>query len=69
MPTSIINIPPNVREHMLECLEWFFDHAYSGEPLNGWQWGFIEEIAREDRVCDPQDYLAHVERLIYGGEE
>ena len=67
MPIRVIekvSLDHEVREHILDCLAYYFDHIYGGEPLGGWVWGFIESVATNDGVKRPEDYLAHVELLL-----
>ena len=55
-----------LRDAILECLEQYFDN-YDGEPLGGHIWTFIVEVCKQDGVASPQDYLAHIEKIL-GGE-
>jgi hypothetical protein len=54
----------NIRKIILECLDWYFNGYYGGEPITGWTWGMIAAIAKADGVTNPEDFVPHVEALL-----
>ena len=64
MPIKLVEMNADMKQAIIECLAWYYDSIYDGDPEPMWVDVMIEQYCADDGITDARDSIEHIQKEI-----